>query len=116
MYVAIPDALRAVLLDKSYGHVVTRNPDGSPQVTMVWMDVEGNQALYNTADGRVKVAKLDFYPNINISATAGLQSLGLSKLFEGGSSTANFGPAISLPLFDGGRLAGRYRAAGAAYE
>mgnify|MGYP003747203671 CR=1 FL=1 len=68
------------------------------------------------AASRVKVAKRDFYPNINLSAVAGLQSLGLSKLFESGSSNANFGPAISLPIFDGGRLAGRYRGASAAYE
>ena len=79
-------------------------------------DIVAARLRTEAAAKRVKVAKLDFYPNINISATAGLQSLGLSKLFEGGSSTANFGPAISLPLFDGGRLAGRYRAAGAAYD
>jgi len=68
------------------------------------------------AASRIKVAKRDFYPNINLSAVVGLQSLGLSKLFESGSSTGNFGPAISLPIFDGGRLAGHYRGANAAYE
>lgn len=79
-------------------------------------DIVAARLRTEAAAKRVKVAKLDFYPNINISAMAGLQSLGLSNLFESGSSTANFGPAISLPLFDGGRLAGRYRSAGAAYD
>lgn len=79
-------------------------------------DIVATRLRAEAAAKRVKVAKLDFYPNINISATAGLQALGLSNVLESGSSTANFGPAISLPIFDGGRLAGRYRGAGAAYE
>lgn len=79
-------------------------------------DIVAARLRTEAAAKRVKVAKLDFYPNINISAMTGLQSLGLSNLFKSGSSTANFGPAISLPIFDGGRLAGRYRGAGAAYD
>lgn len=67
------------------------------------------------AGARVKMARRDFYPNINLTALAGVQSLGLSNLFDKGSQMASFGPAISLPLFDGGRLAGRYRAAHASY-
>jgi hypothetical protein len=34
-----------MLEDKAYGHVVTFNPNGRPQVTMVWMDVEKPQNL-----------------------------------------------------------------------
>ena len=79
-------------------------------------DIVAARLRTEAAAKRVKVAKLDFYPNINLSAVAGLQSLGLSNLFDGGSSMANFGPAVSLPLFDGGRLAGRYRAADASYS
>jgi NodT family efflux transporter outer membrane factor (OMF) lipoprotein len=79
-------------------------------------DIVAARLRTEAAAKRVKVAKLDFYPNINLSAVAGLQSLGLSNLFDSGSSMANFGPAVSLPLFDGGRLAGRYRAADATYS
>lgn len=79
-------------------------------------DIVAARLRTEAAAKRVKVAKLDFYPNINISAVGGLQSLGLANLFESGSTMANFGPAISLPLFDGGRLSGRYRSAGAAYD
>lgn len=67
MPIAIPAALRTVLLDKAYGHVITRGADGSPQVTMVWMDIEGNQALFNTADGRVKVKNLRRDPRVQVS-------------------------------------------------
>jgi NodT family efflux transporter outer membrane factor (OMF) lipoprotein len=79
-------------------------------------DIVAARLRTEAAAKRVKVAKRDFYPNINLSAVAGLQSLGLSNLFDSGSSMANFGPAISLPLFDGGLLAGRYRAADASYS
>jgi NodT family efflux transporter outer membrane factor (OMF) lipoprotein len=79
-------------------------------------DIVAARLRTEAAAKRVKVAKRDFYPNINLSAVAGLQSLGLSNLFDNSSSMANFGPAVSLPLFDGGRLAGRYRAADAAYS
>lgn len=67
MPIALPEPLRKVLLDKAYGHVVTYNPDGSPQLSMVWMDAEGNQALYNTADGRVKALNLRRDPRIMVS-------------------------------------------------
>jgi len=67
MPIAMPAALRAVLLDKAYGHVITQGSNGAPQVTMVWMDVDGNQALFNTADGRVKVKNLRRDPRIQVS-------------------------------------------------
>ncbi len=79
-------------------------------------DIVAARLRTEAASKRIKVAKLDFYPNINLSVVAGMQSLGLSNLLDSGSSMANFGPAISLPIFDGGRLAGRYRAAGATYN
>jgi len=67
MPIALPESLRKVLIDKAYGHVITFNADGSPQVTMVWMDADGNQALYNTAEGRIKVANLRRDPRIMVS-------------------------------------------------
>ena len=67
MPIALPESLRKVLVDKAYGHVITFNADGSPQVTMVWMDAEGNQPLYNTADGRIKVTNLRRNPKIMVS-------------------------------------------------
>ena len=65
---------------------------------------------------RVQVARTAFYPNLNLVAVAGLQSLGLNSLFASGSSFASFGPALSIPLFDGGRIAARYRGARASYD
>jgi NodT family efflux transporter outer membrane factor (OMF) lipoprotein len=65
---------------------------------------------------RIKVARADFYPNINLTALVGLQSLGLGNLISSGSTIANGGAALTLPIFDGGRLAGRYRGARADYD
>ncbi len=65
---------------------------------------------------RVRAARAAFFPDINLSAVVGLQSLGLDTLLQGGSSFANFGPALSLPLFSGGQLEGNYQAAGAGQD
>ena len=49
-------------------------------------------------------ARAQFYPNINLVAFAGLSSIGLGRLHEAGSLQWGVGPALRLPLFDGGRL------------
>lgn len=46
--------LRALLDKKAFGHVVTLNKDGSPQVTLVWMDVHNGKAAFNTNTIRQK--------------------------------------------------------------
>jgi PPOX class probable F420-dependent enzyme len=67
MAVNIPQSLRKVLEDKAYGHVVTFNAQGKPQITMVWMDVDGDEVLFNTADGRQKPANLRRDPRVIVS-------------------------------------------------
>jgi NodT family efflux transporter outer membrane factor (OMF) lipoprotein len=52
----------------------------------------------------VAVARTAFYPNVNLMAFAGFTSIGLGQLLDAGSRQAGFGPAISLPIFDSGRL------------
>ena len=59
--------------------------------------------------------KAEFYPNINLSAFVGVQSLGLDKLTASGSEIASVGPAISLPIFTAGRLQGELRGAQAVH-
>ncbi|WP_181409718.1 efflux transporter outer membrane subunit [Martelella alba] len=53
---------------------------------------------------RVKVAQADFYPNINLAAVIGRQALGLDLFGNPDSTFGSAGPAISLPIFEGGRL------------
>jgi outer membrane protein TolC len=65
---------------------------------------------------RVKVAKADFYPNVNLTAVIGVESLGIGNLARAGSDFGAVGPAISLPIFKGGTLEGAYRGARAEYD
>ena len=52
----------------------------------------------------IEVAKAMFYPNVNIIAFIGLNAIGFSKLLEASSGIGGVGPAIHLPIFEGGRL------------
>jgi NodT family efflux transporter outer membrane factor (OMF) lipoprotein len=64
---------------------------------------------------RIHVSKAQFYPNVNLTAFIGVQSLGLDRLQENGSDIGSVGPAISLPIFNGGRLRAQLRGAEAEY-
>ena len=65
---------------------------------------------------RIDVARAAFYPNVNLTAFIGVQALGLGNLFDSGSDIGSVGPAISLPVFQGGRLQGRYAQSRAEYD
>ena len=65
---------------------------------------------------RIDQKKAEFYPNVNLAAFIGVQSLGLNLLTKSGSTTGSIGPAISLPIFTGGRLRGELRSSVAAYD
>ncbi len=69
----------------------------------------------DAAGKRIHVARASFYPNVNLAAFIGFQSLGLSNLLASGSDIGQVGPAISLPIFDGGRLKSNLRGAEADY-
>ena len=50
MAIALPQSVKKIMQDKAYGHIVTLGAGGKPQVTMVWMDVDGDEVLFNTAE------------------------------------------------------------------
>ncbi len=79
-------------------------------------DIRASIARVEASRDRIQVAKAAFYPSINISALIGFQALGLGNLFSSGSTFGNAGPAISLPIFDGGTIAGRYAQSRASYD
>jgi len=57
----------ALLHQKVLAHVATVMPDGSPQVTPVWVDTDGEAILFNTAKGRIKHRNLVRDPRVAIS-------------------------------------------------
>ena len=50
----IPEKYFALLKGRAFAHLATLMPDGSPQVTPVWIDTDGEYILVNTAQGRQK--------------------------------------------------------------
>ena len=52
----------------------------------------------------VDVARAQFYPNVNLNAFIGLSAIGLDRFINSGSLVYGAGPALKLPLFEGGRL------------
>lgn len=67
-------------------------------------DIAAARWRIEAAVGARDEAAARFYPNVNLAAFVGLSSLGLSRFLEAGSITAGVGPAVSLPVFDAGRL------------
>jgi NodT family efflux transporter outer membrane factor (OMF) lipoprotein len=67
-------------------------------------DIAAARWRVQAADSSVDSAKAQFYPNINLTAFAGFSSIGLDQLLQSGSQQWGVGPALSLPLFDSGRL------------
>jgi NodT family efflux transporter outer membrane factor (OMF) lipoprotein len=63
------------------------------------------------ADRRVYEAKAAFYPDINIAAYLGQQSLHVENLVNPGAAIGAVTPALNLPIFQGGRLRGELRGA-----
>lgn len=91
--VALPDNLPADLL--------SRRPD---IVAAFWQ--------VDAATHDVKEAKAEFFPDVNLSAAAGLDAFGWGRLLTAGSRQLQAAPAIHLPIFDAGalrsQLKGRY--------
>lgn len=65
---------------------------------------------------RIEQRKAMFYPNVNVAAFVGVQSLGINRLVESGSYMSNAGPAIYLPIFLGGKLRADLAVANAEYD
>lgn len=63
----IPESHRNILEGKNFGHLATLMPDGSAQVTPVWVDVDGNEVVINTAEGRQKDRNLQRDQRVAIS-------------------------------------------------
>lgn len=69
-------------------------------------DVAAARAQVQSAAHGIKAAEADFYPNVNLVAFAGLQSIGLAKLFDASDTIVGAGPALSLPVFNRRQLRG----------
>ena len=68
--------VKKLFTDTNYGHLATLMEDGSPQVTVVWVDLDGDRILVNTAEGRTKPRNVrrDARVAISISDPSGYPS------------------------------------------
>ena len=55
---AIPDEAKHLFENKEMAHVATLNADGSPQVSAVWIALDGDLITFNPAEGRLKPKNL----------------------------------------------------------
>jgi NodT family efflux transporter outer membrane factor (OMF) lipoprotein len=79
-------------------------------------DILAQRWRVEAAQHGIENAKAQFYPNVNLSAFVGFQTLGAGSLVTAGNREIGVGPAISLPLFDGGRRRGNLAARDSEYD
>lgn len=95
---AVPDKLQVDLLGRRADLVAAR-----------WQ--------VEAASKDIKAAKTEFLPNISLSAMAGFVAVGGStNVFQLPARTYSVGPALTLPIFDGGRLRANLAGADARYD
>ena len=79
-------------------------------------DIQTVEQLLVAANADIGQAKAAFYPQLALTGFYGYQSVALSDLFTSASRTWQFGPAITMPLFTGGRLRANLKVTQAQYE
>ena len=111
-----PEA-RELIESKALAHMVTLNPDGSPQVTCVWVGLEDGELVTGHLDRYQKVKNVERDPRVSISIEGeGLSDIGLAKYLvikgtariqEGGApellqrlAHVYMGPDVKFPPMD----------------
>jgi len=81
-------------------------------------DIAAQRFRVESAAARIGAAKADFFPNLNLAASAGFGATSLHglDLFGAGSGVAGVGPALHLPIFDAGRLRANLRGGYGEYD
>ena len=64
MSVQLSERARELISAKNLGSIATIMPDGSPHVVPVWIDLDGNDVLINTAEGRQKLKNIRRDPRV----------------------------------------------------
>jgi NodT family efflux transporter outer membrane factor (OMF) lipoprotein len=70
------------------------------------LDIRSAEAKLQVATAQIGVAAAELYPSITLNGSFGMQALQLSNLGSWSARQYSFGPGLTLPLFEGGRLRG----------
>lgn len=115
--VAIPPSARAVLEGPNLAHVVTIDPDGAPQVSCVWVGLDGEEVVFGSLGPWRKLRNLERDPRIALSVEADetnevgmrhyLVLQGTARVEAGGApellqrlAHVNVGPDVRFPPMD----------------
>ena len=79
-------------------------------------DIVAAKLRAQAAAKRIDVAKAAFMPNITLSGYIGQSAFPIAQMFTPTGAIGQIGPAISLPLFEGGKLRAGYRTARGDYD
>jgi PPOX class probable F420-dependent enzyme len=94
----LPDTARAVLESDALAHLVTVSPDGSPQVSIVWVGLEGDDIVSGHLREQQKLRNVRRDPRVVISLETGdTNALGLREyLVVHGNAAVEEGGAPEL--------------------
>jgi PPOX class probable F420-dependent enzyme len=114
---SLPDSARAVLESAALAHLVTLNPDGSPQVSIVWVGLDGDEVVAGHLPEHRKVRNIRSDSRVALSIEAGTRNAmgldeylviyGTARVTEGGAADLlqelariYLGPAVRFPPMD----------------
>ena len=113
----IPESARAVLEGPALAHLVTLEPDGRPQVSIVWIGVDGDELVAGHLPNHRKLRNIRRDPRVALSVEAGTRNeIGLdeyvvvhgrARVTEGGApellqrlAHVYLGPDVKFPPMD----------------
>ncbi len=114
---SLPDSARAVLESAALAHLVTLNPDGSPQVTVVWVGLDGDEIVAAHLPEHRKIRNIRNDSRVALSIeTSNVNDIGLTeylvvygtaRVTEGGAAAllqelahTYLGPDVKFPPMD----------------
>ena len=114
---SLPDSARAVLESAALAHLVTLNPDGSPQVTVIWVGLDGDEIVAAHLPDHRKLRNIRRDSRVALSLEAGtvnstglaeyLVIYGTARVTEGGApdllqrlARTYLGPDVRFPPAD----------------
>ena len=114
---SLPDSARAVLESAALAHLVTLNPDGSPQVTIVWVGLDGDEIVAGHLPNHRKLRNIRNDSRVALSVETGernaaglneyLVIYGTARVTEGGApellqelARTYLGPGVRFPPMD----------------
>ena len=115
--VALPESARSVLESAALGHLVTLEPDGRPQVSLVWVGLDGDEVVAAHLPEHRKIRNMRRDPRVTLSIEAGTRNTmgldeyvvihGRARITEGGApellqelARVYLGPDVKFPPID----------------